>query len=98
MLKTNIVKLISMFLMSCLLAVSLITSADAGTVQRRNPQAGKKKAAKRIAIGTAVGAGAGALIGGGKGALIGAGVGAGAGTADHYHKKNSYRRHHRRRY
>jgi len=62
----------------------------------RNPQAGKKKAAKRIGIGTAVGAGAGALVGGGKGALIGAGVGAGAGTAYHYHKKRQWRHRHRR--
>ena len=62
----------------------------------RNPEAGKKKAAKRIGIGTAVGAGAGALIGGRKGALIGAGAGAGAGTAYHYHKKRQYRRRHRR--
>lgn len=98
MFKTNFVKMISFFLMSCLLAVSLTAGADAGTLQRRNPQAGKKKAAKRIGIGAAVGAGAGALLGGGKGALIGAGVGAGAGTAYHYHKKSSYRRHHRRRY
>ena len=49
--------------------------------QRRNPEAGKKKAAKRIGIGTAIGAGAGGLIGGRKGALIGAGAGAGAGAA-----------------
>ncbi len=96
MLKTNLVKMISIFLMSCLLAVSLAASADAGTLQQRNPEAGKKKAAKRIGIGAAVGAGAGALIGGRKGALIGAGVGAGAGTAYHYHKKRSYRRRHRR--
>ena len=58
----------------------------------RNPEAGKKKAAKRIGVGTAIGAGAGALIGGRKGALIGAG----AGTAYHYHKKRQYRRRHRR--
>jgi len=61
-----------------------------------NPEAGKKKAAKRIGIGTAVGAGAGALIGGRKGALIGAGAGAGAGTAYHYHKKRQWRHRHRR--
>ena len=64
--------------------------------RHRNPEAGKKKAAKRIGIGTAVGAGAGALIGGRKGALIGAGAGAGAGTVYHYHKKHQYRRRHRR--
>ena len=62
----------------------------------RNREAGKKKAAKRIGIGTAVGAGAGALIGGRKGALIGAGAGAGAGTVYHYHKKRQYRRRHPR--
>jgi hypothetical protein len=64
--------------------------------RHRNPQAGKRKAAKRIGIGTAIGAGAGGLIGGRKGALIGAGAGAGAGTAYHYHKKRQYRRRHRR--
>ena len=64
--------------------------------RHRNPEAGKRKAAKRIGIGTAVGAGAGALIGGRKGALIGAGAGAGAGTVYHYHKKRQYRRRHRR--
>jgi len=67
--------------------------------QRRryhNPESGKKKAAKRIGIGTAIGAGAGALIGGRKGALIGAGAGAGAGTAYHYHKKRQWRHRHRR--
>jgi hypothetical protein len=62
----------------------------------RNAEAGKKKAAKRIGIGTAIGAGAGALIGGRKGALIGAGAGAGAGTAYHYHKKRQWRHRHRR--
>jgi YmgG-like glycine-zipper protein len=70
-----------------------------GTQHRRryhNPEAGKKKAAKRIGIGTAIGAGAGALIGGRKGALIGAGVGAGGGTAYHYHKKHQWRHRHRR--
>src|SRR5689334_20698472 len=94
--RTNIIKLVSTLLISCLLAISLVLSTSAGTVQRRNPEAGKKKAAKRIGIGTAVGAGAGALIGGGKGALVGAGLGAGAGTAYHYHKKHQYRRRHRR--
>jgi hypothetical protein len=70
----------------------------AGSQRRRyrNPEAGKRKAAKRIGIGTAIGAGAGALIGGRKGALIGAGAGAGAGTVYHYHKKRQYRRRHRR--
>ena len=70
---------------------------EAGKRHRRhNPEAGKRKAAKRIGIGTAIGAGGGALIGGKKGALIGAGAGAGAGTAYHYHRKRSYRRRHRR--
>lgn len=66
-------------------------------LRQRNPQAGKAKAAKRIGIGAAVGAGAGGLIGGRKGAAIGAGAGAGGGAAYHYHKKRSWRRHHRRR-
>ena len=63
---------------------------------RRNPEAGKGKAAKRIGIGAAVGAGAGGLIGGRKGAVIGAGVGAGGGAAYHVHKKRSWRRRHPR--
>src|SRR5262245_45807083 len=50
------------------------------TQRRRNPEAGKKKAAKRIGIGTAIGVGGGALLGGGKGALIGGALGAGGGT------------------
>lgn len=89
-------KLISMFLIACLFALSLVMSADVSAMQRRNPEAGKKKAAKRIGIGAAIGAGAGGLIGGRKGALIGAGAGAGAGTAYHVHKKRSYRKRHSR--
>ena len=64
------------------------------TQPRRNPEAGKKKAAKRIGIGTAIGAGVGALLGGGKGALIGGAVGAGGGTLFHYHKKRKYEKRH----
>ncbi|MCI0389201.1 MAG: hypothetical protein MOB07_10635 [Acidobacteria bacterium] len=80
-------KLISMFLVACLLALSLGTGASA---QRRNPEGGKKKAAKRIGIGAAIGAGAGGLVGGRKGALVGAGMGAGGGA--HIHKKRRYQR------
>ena len=97
MLKRKGSRLISLFLIASLLALSPVTSSDASARQRRNPEAGKKKAAKRIGIGTAVGAGAGGLIGGRKGALIGAGAGAGAGTAYHYHKKRSYRKRRRHR-
>jgi hypothetical protein len=82
-----------------MLAVCLLFGALAGPAsaqRRRNPQAGKRKAAKRIGIGTAIGAGAGALINGKKGALIGAGAGAAGGTAYHYHKKRQWRRRHRR--
>lgn len=82
-----------------LIVFSLTFSAPVANSQRRrhrNPEAGKRKAAKRIGIGTAVGAGAGALIGGRKGALIGAGAGAAGGTAYHYHKKRQYRRRHSR--
>jgi hypothetical protein len=57
-----------------------------------NPQAGKKKALKRIGIGTAIGVGAGGLIGGGSGALIGGALGAGGGTLFHFHKKHQYER------
>jgi uncharacterized membrane protein len=87
--------LISLFLATCLLLMSL-TQASAATTRRRNPQAGKAKAAKRIGIGAAIGAGAGGLIGGRKGAAIGAGVGAAGGTAYHVHKKRQWRRRHRR--
>lgn len=73
------------------LLLSLSISADAQT-RRRNPQAGKKKAAKRIAIGTAIGIGAGALINGKKGAIIGGALGAGGGTAYHIKKKRDGRR------
>jgi hypothetical protein len=80
-------------LLVLLLMFSFALSVPVASGQRRryrNPEAGKKKAAKRI------GAGAGALIGGRKGALIGAGVGAGSGTVYHYHKKRKWRHRHRR--
>ena len=86
-------------LLVLLLMFSFALTVPVASGQRRryhNPEAGKKKAAKRIGIGTAIGAGAGALIGGRKGALIGAGVGAGSGTAYHYHKKRQWRHRHRR--
>jgi uncharacterized membrane protein len=82
-------------LISLFLIISLVVVTDA-TTRRRNPQAGKAKAAKRIGIGAAIGAGAGGLIGGRKGAAIGAGVGAAGGTAYHVHKKRQWRRRHRR--
>ena len=50
---------ISLALTICLLTLTF--SFDSSAAQRRrrhNPQAGKRKAAKRIGIGTAVGAGA----------------------------------------
>ena len=89
------VRFVSMLLVLCLLVA---TMAETGMAQRRrhhyyrNPQAGKAKAAKRIGVGTAIGAGAGALINGKSGALIGAGAGAAGGTAYHYHKKRQARR------
>jgi hypothetical protein len=81
-----------MFLVACLFVLSLVKGPDVSAQHRRNPEAGKKKAAKRIGIGTAIGAGAGGLIGGRKGALVGAGVGAGGGTLYHIHKKRKYER------
>jgi uncharacterized membrane protein YebE (DUF533 family) len=87
-------RLVSILLAACLLMGMLV--GDASAQRRRNPQAGKKKATKRIGIGTAVGAGAGALINGKTGALIGAGAGAAGGTAYHVHKKRQWRRRHRR--
>ena len=71
-------RLVSVMLAVCLLLGMLVGTASAQ--RRRNPQAGKRKAAKRIGIGTAIGAGAGAA----------------GGTAYHYHKKRQYRRRHRR--
>ncbi len=91
----RIVRLISLALAACLLAVLMAGPVSAQRRHRRNPQAGKGKAAKRIGIGTAAGAGVGALVGGRKGALIGAGAGAAGGTAYHYHKKRQWRRRHR---
>lgn len=79
------------------LLFSLSLSADAQTRRyRRNPEAGKKKAAKRIGIGAAIGAGAGALIGGRKGAIIGGAVGAGGGGIYHVKKKRDGRKRIRR--
>jgi hypothetical protein len=87
--RIRLVRFITMILVIGLMSSSLIMSADA---QRRNPEAGKKKAAKRIGIGAAIGGAAGGLIGGRKGALIGAGVGAGGGTAYHVRKKQKAKR------
>lgn len=87
-------RLVSFMLAACLLLGMLVAPVSAQR-RYRNPQGGKKKAAKRIGIGTTIGAGAGALINGKKGALIGAGAGAAGGTAYHYHKKRQYRRRHR---
>lgn len=84
-------KFIAQLVIACLVALSF--SFDlAAKPQRRNPEAGKKKAAKRIGIGAAIGGAAGGLIGGRKGALIGAGVGAGGGTAYHINKKRKAKR------
>jgi hypothetical protein len=97
MLRVRGQKLVALLLMAFVLSAGFPTGADASPFQRRrNPEAGKKKAAKRIGIGTAIGAGAGALIGGKKGALIGAGAGAGGGYIYHEHKKSTARRRYRR--
>jgi osmotically inducible lipoprotein OsmB len=87
--KIKLVRIITMILVIGLMSSSLMMSAEA---QRRNPEAGKKKAAKRIGIGAAIGGAAGGLIGGRKGALIGAGVGAGGGTVYHARKKHKAKR------
>jgi heme A synthase len=86
---------VSLMLAACLLLGAMVDTGM-GQRRRRNPQAGKAKAAKRIGIGTAIGLGTGALINGKKGALIGAGAGAAGGTAYHYHKKRKARRRVRR--
>jgi hypothetical protein len=49
------------------------------------------KAAKRVGIGTGIGAVAGALLGGGKGAVIGGGIGAAGGYIYHRHKVDQQR-------
>ncbi len=90
--RIKLVRLIMMIFVIGLLSSSLMMSADA---QRRNPEAGKKKAAKRIGIGAAIGGAAGGLLGGRKGALIGAGVGAGGGTVYHVRKKRKATRRNR---
>lgn len=88
-------KTIAAFLLVCLLMLAVSPMSEAQTRRYHNPEGGKRKAAKRIGVGAAIGAGAGALIGGGKGAAIGAGLGAGGGTAYHYHKKSKARRRYR---
>jgi hypothetical protein len=99
MVRTRILRWVSLTLIICFLALSAATAEASRHHRRRrhNPEAGKGKAAKRIGIGAAIGAGAGGLIGGKKGALIGAGAGAAGGTAYHYHKKRSWRKRHSRR-
>lgn len=91
-------RIIPFILAVCVMIATVAPPSDAYIRHRRrhNPEAGKGKAAKRIGIGAAIGAGAGGLIGGKKGALIGAGAGAGAGTAYHYHKKRQWRKRHPR--
>jgi hypothetical protein len=93
-LKVN--RLITPFLLVCFLTLSIIPVAQANPTLQRNREAGKKKAAKRIGIGSAIGAGLGGLIGGRKGALIGAGAGAGGGAVYHVHKKRLYKKRSRR--
>jgi len=87
-------RFIALLLAGFVLIGTLAAQADAYKRHRHNPEAGKAKAAKRIGVGTAIGAGAGGLIGGRKGALIGAGAGAAGGTAYHVHKKRSWRKRH----
>lgn len=92
-------RLITLILAVFILIAASVPPADAYQRRHRrrhNPEAGKGKAAKRIGIGTAIGAGAGAVVGGGKGAAIGAGAGAAGGAAYHVHKKRSWKRRHRR--
>ena len=57
----------------------------------RNREGTTGKAVKRVGIGTAIGAGGGALIGGKKGAIIGAAVGAAGGYIYHRNKVNDGR-------
>ena len=83
--------------LAAFLLLGMLADPASAQRRRRNPQAGKARAAKRIGIGTAAGAGVGALINGKKGALIGAGAGAAGGTAYHVHKKRQWRRRNRNR-
>jgi hypothetical protein len=72
---------------SITVALRAIHLADGRTIQidttplTQQAKTSKGKDAKKIGLGTGVGAAIGAIAGGGKGAAIGAAVGAGAGTA-----------------
>ncbi len=92
--RIKLTRILALFLIVGLFTSSLVISAGAAP-QRRNPEAGKKKAAKRVGIGAAIGGVAGGLIGGRKGALIGAGVGAGGGSVYHVRKKRKAARRNR---
>jgi hypothetical protein len=96
---SRLMKAIGAFLLVCIMLACMSVTGEARRRHHRwrNPEAGKRKAGKRIGVGAAIGAGAGGLIGGRKGALIGAGAGAGGGAAYHYHKKSQARNRHRRR-
>lgn len=72
---------------SMTLALRSLRLADGRTIElattpmTQEAKTSKKKDAKRIGIGTGVGAAVGAIAGGGSGAAVGAAVGGGAGTA-----------------
>ena len=79
--RVKVYKPISMLLVICLfvLSLALIAGEDVNAQRRRG--------ARRIGRGAAVGAGAGGLIGGRRGAAIGAG----AGAIHHRHRRRHRR-------
>ena len=72
-------KLSSVFI-SFILIITVMSPAIARETKRRDS---KTRTAAKIGVGTALGAGIGALIGGGRGAAAGALIGGGAMTHNH---------------
>jgi hypothetical protein len=83
--KSKGAKLISMFLIGCLLTLGVVIGASSDADAQRRARL------RRVGTGAAVGAGAGAAVGGGRGARVGAPAGAAAG-AIHHHRRSRRRR------
>ena len=79
--KSKGAKLISMFLIGCLLALGVVMGASTDASGQRRTRA------RRVGAGAAVGAGAGAVVGGRRGARVGAASGATAGAIRHHRRR-----------